>query len=63
MRRLREAAKYSQEGFAAEAGINRGYYGRIERGAVNVSLDNIEKIATALGVSPGSLMTEVDRQK
>ena len=62
VRRLRIEAGFSQEGFAAAIGIDRGYYGRIERGEVNLSLDNIEKIATGLGTSVGTLMVEVDGQ-
>jgi transcriptional regulator with XRE-family HTH domain len=62
VRRLRAERKFSQEGFAARAGINRAYMGKIERGEVNISLDNIQKIAEALGVSVGKLMTEVDRE-
>jgi len=63
VRRLRSAAGLSQEGFAAKAGINRGYYGAIERGGVNVSLDTIEKIAAVLRVTVGQLLTEVDRER
>lgn len=62
VRRVRKAAGFSQEGFAARAKINRGYYGRIERGEINISLDNIGKIATALGLSVGELMVEVDKE-
>jgi transcriptional regulator with XRE-family HTH domain len=62
VRRLRREAGFSQEGFAAKAGINRGYYGSIERGKVNLSLDNIGKVAKALGVTVGQLMTEVDKE-
>lgn len=42
---------YSQEGFALVADINRGYYGAIERGEVNVSLLTLEKICSALGIT------------
>ena len=62
VRRLRSEAEFSQEAFAAAVGIDRGYYGRIERGEVNLSLDNIEKIAVALGITVGALMTETDRE-
>lgn len=62
VRRLRKAAGFSQEGFAAKAKINRGYYGSIERGEINVSLDNIEKIAVALDLAVGQLMVEVDKE-
>ena len=62
VRRLRTAAGFSQEGFAAKAKVNRGYYGSIERGKINVSLDTIDKIAAALDLSPGQLLTEVDKE-
>lgn len=62
IRRLRTEAGYSQEGFAAHAKIGRSYFGLIERGQVNVSLDNVEKISKALGLSVGRLFTEVDRE-
>lgn len=62
VRRLRTEKGISQEAFAAKAKINRSYMGKIERGEVNVSLDNIQKIAGALQVSPGRLMSEADRE-
>lgn len=40
--------RFSQEEFALEAEINRGYYGSIERGEVNVSLLTLEKICIKL---------------
>lgn len=49
VRELRKAKGYSQEGFAAVSGLDRSYYGRVERGEQNVSLDNIAAIARALG--------------
>lgn len=60
VRRLRTEQGFSQESFAARAKINRAYMGKIERGEVNISLDNIQKIAQALGLSTGQLMTEAD---
>jgi len=56
-------AGFSQESFAAKAGINRGYYGSIERGGVNLSLDTIEKIVTTLDLTTGQLFGEVDRER
>ena len=61
VRRLRVAAGISQEAFAAKSAIDRSYFGRIERGEINVSLDNIERIAKALGLSPGALLLETER--
>ena len=63
VRRLRKGAGFSQESFASECQIDRAYYGKIERGMVNVSLDNIEKIAKALGIGAGLLMNEADRER
>ncbi len=41
----------SQEGFAARAGIDRSYYGAIERGEVNCSFATLLKLAAGLEVS------------
>ena len=60
MRQLREAAGYSQEGFAAAASIDRTYYSKIERGNANVSLLIIAKIARTLGVKLSELFKRVD---
>ena len=45
----------SQEELAGRAGLHRTYVCDIERGARNVSLKSIEKIAEALGVSMSTL--------
>jgi transcriptional regulator with XRE-family HTH domain len=50
LRSLRVERGYSQESFAAHAGIDRSYYGAIERGEFNVSLETIVKLAGALEV-------------
>lgn len=55
IRSLREAKGASQEGFAEEAGLDRAYYGGIERGERNVAALNLIKIALALGVEVGDL--------
>lgn len=52
---LRRAKGLSQEAFADICGLHRTYVGAIERGERNVSLENIEKIAKALGISIASL--------
>ena len=45
-----------QEELAEAAGVHRTYAGMIERGEKNVAIYNIERIAVALGVRPGSLL-------
>ncbi len=51
IRSIREKRGLSQEAAAFLCGIDRSYYGGIERGEHNIALINIEKIAIALGVS------------
>ena len=46
-RAARRKAGLSQEFFASEAGMDRGYVGRIERGQHNVSYLNMLKLARA----------------
>jgi transcriptional regulator with XRE-family HTH domain len=45
-----------QEAFAARAGLDRSYYGAVERGEFNVSLDTIVKLAAGLNVSASELL-------
>ncbi|WP_108813881.1 helix-turn-helix transcriptional regulator [Loktanella sp. Alg231-35] len=46
----------SQEGLAHEAGVNRTYLSAVERSEQNISVDNMHKIATALGKPAWSLL-------
>lgn len=56
LREMRRERGYAQEAFAAQAGIDRSYFGAIERGEFNVSLDTIVKLAAALGVRASELL-------
>jgi transcriptional regulator with XRE-family HTH domain len=56
VRQLRKEKGVSQEAFAHEIQIDRSYFGSIERGERNVSLENICLIAGGLGVSPAVLL-------
>ncbi len=51
VRELRIRAGISQEELAEKAGVHRTYIGMIERAEKNITLENIEKLAGALGVS------------
>lgn len=56
IRLVRVAAKMSQERMAAEAGLDRAFVGTLERGQRNISIDNIELLAKAIGVPAYELM-------
>jgi len=60
LRRLRGAKQISQEELADLAGLHRTYVGSVERSERNVSIDNIEKLSTALGVAASDLLDERD---
>lgn len=59
--RLRRAKGLSQEGLAHETGLHRTFVAHVERRQRNISLDNIEKLAMALGVPAWQLL--LDSQK
>ncbi len=48
----------SQESLADLAGLHRTYVGAVERGDRNVSIDNMERLANALGCTLADLLTE-----
>jgi transcriptional regulator with XRE-family HTH domain len=58
IRRLRGNRGISQEKLADLAGLHRTYVGSIERSERNVSIDNIAKLANALGVNISELLKE-----
>lgn len=63
VRSLRLANHLSQEKLAERSGLHRTYVGSIERGERNISIENIDKLAAALGVVAVDLLTEsnIDR--
>jgi transcriptional regulator with XRE-family HTH domain len=56
LRKVREKAGLSQERLAELAGLHRTYVSSVERGQRNISLENVERLADALGVSMAELM-------
>jgi transcriptional regulator with XRE-family HTH domain len=60
LRRERLARGISQEKLADRAGLHRTYISSVECGERNISIDNIERIAKALGVEPSLLLREGD---
>ena len=60
IRRRRQACGMSQQDFALEIEMDRTYFGGVERGERNVSIDNIERIAKGLDISAYQLLMETD---
>ena len=50
IRQLREGQGLSQESVALASGLDRSYFGGVERGEHNVAVINLEKIAVALNI-------------
>jgi transcriptional regulator with XRE-family HTH domain len=63
VQRLRRDAGYSQESLAETARMHRTYVGAIERGEKNISLSNLERLATALGIRPSELLVEAEKER
>lgn len=59
VKKMRQAADYTQYAFADRCGFARTYMSRIERGTANPSLLAIEVLATALGVSIDQLFKDL----
>ena len=61
LRKARLARGLSQEDLAELASLHRTYVGSVERAERNVSIDNMERLAAAVGVSLPSLLQEAKR--
>jgi transcriptional regulator with XRE-family HTH domain len=59
MRTIRESRNLSQEGLAEIAGLHRTYVSSMERGQRNIGLDNIFRLADALGVPAAELFRDL----
>lgn len=55
VRKHRVVAGLTQEGLADAAGLDRSYVGSVERGERNLSIENVCRLASAIGVKPGDL--------
>lgn len=47
---LRKQKNLSQEKLANEAGVDRTYIPKVEKGQINITINSLEKIAKALNV-------------
>lgn len=60
LKALRSARGISQEQFALQISMDRTYYASVESGKRNISIQNIQKIATGFDVSLSELFGYVD---
>jgi transcriptional regulator with XRE-family HTH domain len=58
VRRLRDAKGLSQEKLAELADLRQAHVSEIESGLTNLTLDNLQVLAVALGVRPMDLLSE-----
>lgn len=61
VRARRQELGWTIESLAEKAGLNWSYVGQAERGERNVGMENICKLAAALGISAGELMADLER--
>lgn len=62
LRKYRNTSGLSQEAFANKAGLHRTYISALERGKRSIALDNIEKIANALGIDAYLLFIDTTKE-
>lgn len=60
IRGRRHELGWSQEELADKCGLHRTYVGGVERAERNITLQTLNALATALGVSPASLIRARD---
>jgi len=60
IRAIRKEQGISQEAFALKCGLDRSYFGAVERGERNVSLTNIIRIAETLQVPAATIFARAE---
>ena len=63
VRRFREAAGLTQEALAEKSELHRTYISDVERFQRSISLNNIQKIANALGIEAYILLKENEKDE
>jgi len=56
LRKARNAAGFSQEALADQAGVDRSYISALERGVYAASIDMVEKLCLVLEIEPTILL-------
>jgi len=60
IRNRREALGVSQEAFGDRIKVNRAYYGDLERGARNPTVQSLDRVAKGLGTTIAALFAEAE---
>jgi transcriptional regulator with XRE-family HTH domain len=63
LRRCRHKKGLSQEALAYEAGVNRSYLSKLEKGGAYAGLEIIGKLAEVLGIEPAELLRPPPRRR
>jgi len=61
LRELRKERDLSQEAAALACGVDRAYFGQLERAAKTPTLKTIWRIADGLGTRPSKLLARAER--
>ncbi|MCC6076046.1 helix-turn-helix domain-containing protein [Pseudomonas sp. GCM10022188] len=62
IRAQRKARGLSQDNLAYVCGLDRSYMGRIERGEVNITIEKLYRLASALQCEPASLLPTIHQE-
>lgn len=63
LKKYRKRLGISQEAFADMAGLHRTYISAVECGKRSIALDNVQKIADALGIETYLLFIEDENER
>lgn len=62
LRKYRLALGLSQEEFAEKCGLHRTYISTVERFQRNISIENVQRIADAIGIETYKLFIEENKE-
>jgi transcriptional regulator with XRE-family HTH domain len=62
IKNYREVKGMSQEVFAASCGLHRTYIGSVERNERNVTLETLQQLSDAMGVTAADILTAPSKE-
>jgi transcriptional regulator with XRE-family HTH domain len=62
IREQREKVGMSQNALARITGMHRSYIGDLERGSRNVSVRNLSRLASAMGLQPSKMLSMAEKR-